>query len=263
MSSRCVGDPLRSASHINAQSGPRPRSKGSSRSSMSRDDIGYPHNLYPRAFPRSTSDYRSSLTPAEKAREKRLRDDPMANVIGPLFVDCKRCGARIKLSPKSVYDPFHWKTHKERCLKKPPVLSSQRSPIRRGPYLVNELPSASHTPVSPKLDTTVSTTPPLTPDKDDGPPAHRDSESNDQYFPPLPADAGSRTADHTLREYLTRTHRKSVSIPRRDRKITGRNGTGHNSSRRTSMSMMALAKLGRRLRCLPSALAVFCLVKSR
>ncbi|KAF9497122.1 hypothetical protein BDN71DRAFT_1588471 [Pleurotus eryngii] len=172
------------------------RSKGSSRSSMSRDDIG------------------SSLTPAEKAREKRLRDDPMANVIGPLFVDCKRCGARIKLSPKSVYDPFHWKTHKERCLKKPPgALVTKKSNSQRTstPQLVNELPSASHTPVSPKLDTTVSTTPPLTPDKDDGPPAHRDSESNDQYFPPLPADAGSRTADHTLREYLTRTHRKSVS----------------------------------------------------
>ena len=86
---------------------------------MSRDDIGYKQALYPRDTPRSTPEYRSSLTPAERAREKRLRDDPMADVIGPLFVDCRRCGARIKLSPKSVYDPFHWKTHKERCLKKP------------------------------------------------------------------------------------------------------------------------------------------------
>ncbi|KAF4592919.1 hypothetical protein EYR38_008625 [Pleurotus pulmonarius] len=153
------------------KSGPRPRSKGSSRSSMSRDDIG------------------SSLTPAERAREKRLRDDPMADVIGPLFVDCRRCGARIKLSPKSVYDPFHWKTHKERCLKKPigALVTKKANSQRTGtPQLVNELPSAAHTPVSPKPDTTVSTTPPLTPDKDDGPPAQRDSESNDQYFPPPP-----------------------------------------------------------------------------
>lgn len=43
----------------------------------------------------------------------------MAEVLGPLFVTCKRCGNRIKLSPKSLYDPFHWLKHRERCLKKP------------------------------------------------------------------------------------------------------------------------------------------------
>lgn len=58
-------------------------------------------------------------TVGEIAREKRLRDDPMAEVLGPLFVTCKRCGNRIKLSPKSLYDPFHWLKHRERCLKKP------------------------------------------------------------------------------------------------------------------------------------------------
>jgi hypothetical protein len=58
-------------------------------------------------------------TIGEIAREKRLRDDPMADVIGPLFVTCKRCGNRIKLSPKSLYDPFHWLKHRERCLRKP------------------------------------------------------------------------------------------------------------------------------------------------
>ncbi|KAG2128593.1 hypothetical protein DEU56DRAFT_508376 [Suillus clintonianus] len=58
-------------------------------------------------------------TVGEVAREKRLRDDPMAEVLGPLFVTCKRCGNRIKLSPKSLYDPFHWLKHRERCLKKP------------------------------------------------------------------------------------------------------------------------------------------------
>ena len=58
-------------------------------------------------------------TPAELAREKKLRDDPMAEVHGPLFVTCKRCSSRIKLSPKSSYDPFHWMKHRERCLRKP------------------------------------------------------------------------------------------------------------------------------------------------
>lgn len=69
-------------------------------------------------------------TPAELAREKKLRDDPMAEVHGPLFVTCKRCGNRIKLSPKSSYDPFHWTKHRERCLRKPLGLPR---PVRRVP----------------------------------------------------------------------------------------------------------------------------------
>lgn len=57
-------------------------------------------------------------TAAEKQREKRLLDDPLADLNGPLFVTCKRCGTRIKLSPKSCYDPFHWVKHRERCLRR-------------------------------------------------------------------------------------------------------------------------------------------------
>lgn len=57
-------------------------------------------------------------TAAEKQREKRLLDDPLADLHGPLFVICKRCGTRIKLSPKSCYDPFHWVKHRERCLRR-------------------------------------------------------------------------------------------------------------------------------------------------
>ena len=57
-------------------------------------------------------------TAAEKQREKRLLDDPLADLLGPLFVGCKRCGTRIKLSPKSSYDPFHWVKHRERCLRR-------------------------------------------------------------------------------------------------------------------------------------------------
>ncbi|KAI0305882.1 hypothetical protein B0F90DRAFT_936285 [Multifurca ochricompacta] len=57
-------------------------------------------------------------TAAEKQREKRLRDDPLADLLSPLFVGCRRCGTRIKLSPKSSYDPFHWIKHRERCLRR-------------------------------------------------------------------------------------------------------------------------------------------------
>lgn len=74
------------------------------------------------AIPSICFSFRSSVveqTAAAKAREKKLRDDPMANVLGPLYVDCRRCGTRIKLSAKSAYDTFHWRTHRERCLKKP------------------------------------------------------------------------------------------------------------------------------------------------
>lgn len=57
-------------------------------------------------------------TAAEKQREKRLLDDPLADLHGPLFVSCRRCGTRIKLSPKSYYDPFHWVKHRDRCLRR-------------------------------------------------------------------------------------------------------------------------------------------------
>lgn len=68
-------------------------------------------------LPRSFIDGRPK-TAAEKRREKRLLDDPLADLLGPLFVGCKRCGTRIKLSPKSSYDPFHWVKHRERCLRR-------------------------------------------------------------------------------------------------------------------------------------------------
>jgi len=73
------------------------------------------------AYTLSFSSAEVTQSVAERAREKKLRDDPMAEVLGPLFVDCKRCGARIKLSSKSTYDIFHWRTHRERCLKRTSV----------------------------------------------------------------------------------------------------------------------------------------------
>lgn len=101
-------------------------------------------------------------TPAELAREKKLRDDPMAEVHGPLFVTCKRCGNRIKLSPKSSYDPFHWMKHRERCLRKP---VGQARPSRRAPKEAHTpLASKKSPPSSSNTDGDNVTPPPLTPE---------------------------------------------------------------------------------------------------
>lgn len=59
------------------------------------------------------------LTAAEKKRAQKLKDDPLVTLLSPLWVECRRCGSKIKLSPKSTYDPFHWARHRERCLRRP------------------------------------------------------------------------------------------------------------------------------------------------
>ncbi|KAL0953869.1 hypothetical protein HGRIS_005043 [Hohenbuehelia grisea] len=112
-----------------------------------------------------------ALTPAERAREKKLREDPIANVIGPLYVDCRRCGTRIKLSPKSVYDPFHWKTHRERCLRKPAGAAvaprhaqdnSSKTELDQDADESTICPPARS--ISAEGDIAIPVTPPLTPD---------------------------------------------------------------------------------------------------
>lgn len=102
-------------------------------------------------------------TVGEIAREKRLRDDPMAEVLGPLFVTCKRCGNRIKLSPKSLYDPFHWLKHRERCLRKPVGGARATSRPSREPITIekNSPASSSNTDAD-----NLTPPPPLTPDDD-------------------------------------------------------------------------------------------------
>ena len=57
-------------------------------------------------------------TDAELAREATIRADPLADVINPLYVRCRRCRQRIKLSPKSYFDLFHWQKHRERCMRR-------------------------------------------------------------------------------------------------------------------------------------------------
>jgi len=70
------------------------------------------------AYPLICSTSGVAMSTAAKTREKQLRDDSMAIVLGPLYVDCKGCGKRIKLSTKSLYDLSHWRTHRTRCLKR-------------------------------------------------------------------------------------------------------------------------------------------------
>ncbi|VDC03453.1 unnamed protein product [Peniophora sp. CBMAI 1063] len=71
----------------------------------------------PRALRPATED--RPRTDAELAREATVRADPLADVQSPLWVRCRRCSQRIKLSPKSYFDLFHWQKHRERCLRRP------------------------------------------------------------------------------------------------------------------------------------------------
>jgi len=149
-------------------------------------------------------------TPAEKAREKKLRDDPMADVLGPLFVCCRRCGGRIKLSPKSTYDPFHWQKHRERCLKKPAHVVKQKK--REAERLYTAPPKRTSDP-SNKAGLG-SLTPPLTTDDDDE--MGGDDRVKEECPSPVleettspPNVAGAiRQPDLAFEDYLIRSRRK-------------------------------------------------------
>jgi len=149
-------------------------------------------------------------TAAEKAREKKLRDDPMAEVLGPLFVSCKRCGGRIKLSPKSTYDPFHWQKHRERCLRKPANVVRLKKLQAEGLYT----PPAKKAPKPPGRAGPGSATPPLTTDDDDevGGPDHVKKESpspglGETTSPPnMPSAIGQPNV--AFEDYLIRSRRK-------------------------------------------------------
>ncbi|KII87332.1 hypothetical protein PLICRDRAFT_55298 [Plicaturopsis crispa FD-325 SS-3] len=150
-------------------------------------------------------------TAAEQLREKRLRDDPMADVEGPLYIRCKRCNNRIKLSPKSTYDPFHWKKHRERCLKKDPAAPKMTLKERRAIKSAAKSRRAKFKSASsPPNTATDSLTPPLTPDdgrsRDSSP--HRVKEES-----PSPTVSGKRSlysqkSNLAFEEYLRRSQRQ-------------------------------------------------------
>lgn len=148
---------------------------------------------------------RPSRTTAELAREKKLRDDPMAEVHGPLFVTCKRCGSRIKLSPKSSYDPFHWTKHRERCLRKPVGQARRRTPKETTPPAPQKFSSSSS-----NTDGDNVTPPPLTPEDE----RTNTSDVLKQKSPsPREADSPTHSAvrelDSALVEYLDRSQHPS------------------------------------------------------
>ncbi|CCM02534.1 uncharacterized protein FIBRA_04636 [Fibroporia radiculosa] len=58
------------------------------------------------------------FTPAEKAREAKLRQDPIVVIHSPQLVQCSRCERMIKLSTKMAWDPAHWQKHRSRCVKR-------------------------------------------------------------------------------------------------------------------------------------------------
>jgi len=118
--------------------------------------------------PRAASSGHHRATPGEKARERKLRDDPMVLVHNPQLVQCRRCGNKIKLSLKSFYDPFHWQKHRERCLKKPEVVVQEMKEANSDTLAhKSSWPHEVKVVTAPKRRPSGSTTPPLIPDVDD------------------------------------------------------------------------------------------------
>ena len=56
--------------------------------------------------------------PAEaEKRRMSLQSDPRASMIDMYNVQCLKCGVKIKLSAKGLYDLHHWEKHRKRCNK--------------------------------------------------------------------------------------------------------------------------------------------------
>ena len=94
----------------------------------------YPLCSEPSSFSAATRLSQSAKRSA--LREQRLRADPNVEVLGPVDVRCKRCGSNIILSMKSIYDPFHWQRHIDRCTKRP-IGSLRHSSITKLPDKVS------------------------------------------------------------------------------------------------------------------------------
>lgn len=176
------------------------------------------------------------LSPAEKAREKRLQADRMVRIHNPRLVQCRRCDTYIKLSAKSQFDLAHWRTHRERCLRRSDSMVAEL----KGTNDKKQLPSYSQ-------DTTVSrtsrrrvpsTTPSLTPETDGSGPSSTvsaiepksapRSESPlllEELTPPPPTPPSTpppppppssrvptqRALDPAFEEYLARSQRRPTS----------------------------------------------------
>lgn len=162
-----------------------------------------------RSSPSANSSF-VSRTPAQKKRERKLRDDPMAEVLGPTAVVCKRCWSTIKLSPKSTYDPFHWNKHKERCLKRPEALVEQKKQEAKEKSRFPKLQTSSRSvSVSKASSPKECTPPPLTPDSDEDRSSF-DHLKEESPAPDLSPSLHIREPDPEVEDYLSRSHRKII-----------------------------------------------------
>ncbi|KAG6868735.1 hypothetical protein C0993_011314 [Termitomyces sp. T159_Od127] len=94
------------------------------------DDYSDDDRLTPLSSNADSSDDEAPVpqTEAEKTREQELLQDSMAIVLSPYLVKCRTCGSNIKLSMKSLFDGYHWRTHRIRCLKKHNPTSESLTP---------------------------------------------------------------------------------------------------------------------------------------
>ncbi|KAF9006101.1 hypothetical protein BDQ17DRAFT_1352742 [Cyathus striatus] len=145
-----------------------------------------------------------AATAAEKVREKKLRDDPMAIVLGPLHVDCRRCGARIKLSTKSPYDPLHWRMHRTRCLKRLKAIERKGFSSR----MLDDEPLQGTSSVVPPIANPLS---PLTSEDEHEP--HSSLTSARSSMQPTVAPPVIRHSDPICEDYIRRYHGKEVEEP--------------------------------------------------
>ncbi|KAL6309277.1 hypothetical protein BKA93DRAFT_350307 [Sparassis latifolia] len=151
-------------------------------------------------------------TSGEKRREKKLREDRMAIVLSPQMVQCQRCGAKIKLSLKSTYDPFHWQKHRERCLKRPDGVA--RSMKAATEQHKPAWPAESKIRTASNGRAPSSLTPPLTSDGlEDDERSSEDSAVKREFASPptLPEpELALHKPDAAFEDYLVRSHRRAM-----------------------------------------------------
>ncbi|KAJ3538940.1 hypothetical protein NMY22_g4956 [Coprinellus aureogranulatus] len=112
----------------------------------------YSSSYFVRPMPSRPDSRSAPLTPAESARERKLRADPLANVLNATAVECRGCGVKIKLSNKMAFDPIHWESHRKRCLKRSKKKRGVMHSMRDGsPSSVESVPQAEPCPARPSL----------------------------------------------------------------------------------------------------------------
>ncbi|KAF8906250.1 hypothetical protein CPB84DRAFT_1770356 [Gymnopilus junonius] len=145
-------------------------------------------------------------TPAERARENVLLNDPLALVLNPSYVECRQCNKKIKLSSKSAFDTFHWRNHRARCIK---MAKKKAKTVTTAHRLVSS-PHKTTTSPSPRN----SNTPPLI-DISDSEEERRSEQSAEAQSPPytIPSSPLSiqspldiRHTDTILDDYMLRSH---------------------------------------------------------